>query len=155
MNGKKGRHSREKIDLGLSVNGPKVGPKWSKIHIKYVQFRTNMGLNPPKWDHVDLWWALGRPCGPQVPKKIDCLDPLGSLWGPFGRPVVPFGLPWGSFLGRLCVKNRVFLPCDVQAHFLHHFRMLFKAFWKHFGMIWVELGFQIAFDLEKCSYTQT
>ena len=49
--------------------------------------------------------------------------------------MAPFGPHWGSFLGRLCVKNRVFLPCDVQAHFLHHFEVLFKTFWKHFGSV--------------------
>ena len=84
---------------------------------------------------MDLRWALGRPCGPQVPQKVDFLDPFGSLWPPFGRPVAPFGPPWGSFLGRLCINNRVFLPCDVQAHLLPHFRMFFRVFWEHFGSV--------------------
>ena len=104
-----------------SQNTSNFGPKWGQIH--------------PKWDHADLWWALGRPCAPQVPQKVDFLDPFGFLWGPFGRPVGPFGPPWGSFWGRLCVKNRAFLPCDVQAYFLPHVWEFFKAFWEHFGSV--------------------
>ena len=85
---------------------------------------------------MGLWWALGRSCGPQVPQKVDFLDPFGCLWAPFGRPVAPFGLTSESFSGRLCVPNRVFLPCDVQAHFLPHFRVFFRAFWECFGWSW-------------------
>ena len=69
--------------------------------------------------------------------------------------MAPFGHPWESFLGRLCVKNRVFLPCDVQANFLSHFGCFLEHFGSILGVFWVELGFQIAVDLEKSSYTQT
>ena len=93
-----------------------------------------------RWYHVGLWWALGRSCGPQVPQKVDFLDPLGSLWP--ARGVI--WAPLGTFWGRLYAKNRVFLPCDLQTHFLHHFGVHFGSI---LGVIWVELGFNIALDL--------
>ena len=81
-----------------------------------------------------------RSWGPQVPPKVDFLQPLGSIWDPFGRPVGSFGLPLGSFLARLRAKKASFLPCDVQAHFLHHFGRLFTPFWWYFGELFDGLG---------------
>ena len=78
-------------------------------------------------------WTFAGPWGAPVGHRYLKKSTFWTLWAPFGRPVGSFGLLWGTFWGRLCVKNRVFLSCDLQAHFLHHFGVLFTAFWEHFG----------------------
>ena len=61
---------------------------------------------------------------------------LGSLWAARGVIWTPFGELFGTF----ACKKASFLPCDVQAHFLHHFGRLFTPFWWYFGELFDGLG---------------
>ena len=140
----------------LIVKGPKVGPKWSKIHQKYNQFQTNMGANPPQMGSCGPVVDLGAPLWPPGTSKSQLFGPfrvpLGPLWAPRGAIWTPIG---GHF-GDLCVSKIDFFYhvmsrptfCIILGCFLEHF----GSIW---GVFWVELGCQIAFDLEKSSYTQT
>ena len=98
---KKGRHSRQNIDSYFIVNGPKVGPKWFKIHQKGDKIRREMSPQP----------AQMTPCGPLVGLSA-LLCPtgasksrllahfgrhLGSLWVARGVIWGPFGDPLGTF----------------------------------------------------------
>ena len=106
-------------------NTPKIHPISDQNGAKStpnVTLRTSGGPwgapVPPRYLKKSTFWTLSGSCG----------VPLSAPWGHLG--------PLGGHSGDVCVStNRVFLPCDVQAHFLHHFGMLFRAFWEHFGSV--------------------
>ena len=82
-------------------------------------------------------WTFAGPWGAPVGHRYLKKSTFWTHWAPFG---VPLGGPWGHLdslggrFGDVCVsKIEFFLPCDVQAHFLHHFGVLFRVFWEHFG----------------------
>ena len=81
-----------------------------------------------RWYHVGLWWALGRSCGPQVPQKVDFLDPLGSLWAARGVIWAPLGDALGTFV---CQKTRFF--CHVA--FRLTFCIILGCILEHVGSI--------------------
>ena len=78
--------------------------------------------------------------------------PLGSLWAARGAIWTPLGVVLGTFV---CQKSSFF--CHVMSR--PTFCIILGCFLEYFGsilgVIWVELEFQIAFDLEKSSYTRT
>ena len=119
---------RQKIDFVLVSRVPRLVPNGPKYSKNTSNFGPKWGQLHPKWDHADLWWALGRPCAPRYLKK----STFWTLSGPFG---VPLGASWrhldplGGHFGDVCVSKIKFFYhvmsrptfCIILGCFLEHF----------------------------------
>ena len=97
----------------------------------------------------------GAPVAPRYLKK----STFWTLSGSFG---VPLGTPWGHLgslgghFGDVCVsKIEFFYHVMSRPTFYFILGCFLELFGSILGVFWVELGCQIALDLEKSSYTQT
>ena len=124
-------------------------PKISQIS---DQNEAKSSLNGTMWTSGGPW---GAPVAPRYLKK----STFWTLSGSFGPPL---GAPWrhldplGGHFGDVCVSKIVFFY-HVMSRLT--FCLILECFLEYVGSIlgvfWVELGFQIAVDLEKSSYAQT
>ena len=99
---KTGRHSRQNFDFVLVSRVPRLVPKWSKIHQKYIKFRTKMDPNPPQMGPCGPLVGLGAPLCPPGTSKSRLFGPfrvpLGSLWAPRGAIWAPLGVILATFV---------------------------------------------------------
>ena len=126
--------------------------KTSRIRAISVKNEAKSFLNGTMWTSGGPW---GAPMAPRYLKKSTFWTLPGSFGGPLGAPWGHLD-PLGGHFGDVCVSKIEFfyhvmsrlIFCFILGCFLEHFGSIL-------GVFWVELGCQIAVDLEKSSYAQT